>query len=60
MKTKIYKETTNSRVYKYVRLESLSLLKCPMCGPHKGCNRLSRRKSRRSWKDTTKRRSQWK
>ena len=60
MKKQIHETTTNRRVYKYARLDSLNLLKCPKCGPHRGCNRFTKRKSLRSWKDTTKRGTQWK
>ncbi len=60
MKAKIHEETTDSRVYKYARFESLKLLGCPKCSPHRGCNRFTRRKPLRSWKDTSKRGSQWK
>ena len=59
MKRKIHEETTDSRVYKNARISSLYLTKCPKCSPHKGCNRWAGGGHSNSWKDTTKRRSQW-
>lgn len=49
------KNTTNSRVYK---LTNSSLVSgCPICSPHKGCNRFLRRDNTTSWKNY--RRTQW-
>ena len=50
------KRITNRRVFKYARFEKLRLLGCPICGPHKGCNR--NWSTSRSWKDQTKKRRQ--
>jgi len=44
-------ETTNSRVYKLVRLNYAK--GCPICGPHSGCNS-TRSKDDRSWKNFRK------
>jgi len=53
-----FKTTTNRRVSKYRRLDVLGLLSCPLCGPHKGCNRLGWH-APRSWKYQSRKRKQW-
>lgn len=54
-KNDVIKHTKNSRVYKMtVREETLG---CPICRPHRGCNR-NRNSDNRSWK--TYRNTQWK
>lgn len=53
-----FKTTTNRRVYRNDRIQRLHLTSCPICGPHKGCNRLKWRTSR-SWKDQSSKRKQW-
>ena len=35
---KLMNETDNSRVYKMAKREN-NLFKCPICSPHRGCNR---------------------
>lgn len=46
-KEKEFDSTTNNRVYKSILNAKVS--KCPICPPHKGCNR-RRRKLQKSWK----------
>jgi hypothetical protein len=36
---KLMNETGNSRVYKMAKREVDLLLKCPICSPHRECNR---------------------
>jgi len=50
------KTTTNNAVYRKVYL--FSILKCPICGPNKGCNSYSKYKSY-CWKDQNKKKKQW-
>ncbi len=52
-----FKTTTNRRVYKHDRIDKLHISSCPICGPHKGCNR--DRNPSSSWKDQTKKKKQW-
>lgn len=47
-------ETDDSRTYKRLRNNSVSV--CPICSPHKGCNRMW--DYERSWKEYRK--TQWK
>lgn len=47
-------KTSNSQVYKKLRNAIYS--GCPVCSPHKGCNRMGRYRPR-SWKDYRK--TQW-
>lgn len=59
-----YKTTSNRRVYKFLRNWALHLTSCPLCSPHRGCNRfmgpkISKKLWSRSWKDLTKKRKQW-
>jgi hypothetical protein len=49
-------ETANSRTYR--RLRNVIYSGCPICSPHKGCNRWKGRKVGRSWKEYRK--TQWK
>ena len=49
-------ETTNSRTYK--RLRNAIYSGCPLCSPHKGCNRWTFKRDIRSWKEYRK--TQWK
>lgn len=49
------KKTTNSRVYNIAVNEMVS--KCPICAPHRGCNR-NRDDNDKSWKNY--RDTQWK
>lgn len=48
----IVNSTTNSRVYKMTRYQFIS--PCPICSPHKGCNRMGLRKTPKSWKSQRK------
>lgn len=48
-------QTTNSTVFGRIHRELVS--KCPMCSPHKGCNR-RRRSTPRNWK--SQRLTKWK
>lgn len=48
--------TDNSREYRLLHGSTVS--GCPICAPHRGCNRRIRRRSQRSWKDHRK--TQWK
>jgi hypothetical protein len=41
--------TTNSRVYKMTR-KQVEFDDCPMCSPHRGCNRYRNRWNDKSWK----------
>lgn len=43
-----FDSTNISRVYKIILFYNVS--GCPLCPPHKGCNRI-KRKSNRSWKN---------
>lgn len=52
---KIVDNTTNSRVYKMAKNPLIS--GCPICSPHKGCNR-RKRKIDHSWKNYRK--TKWK
>jgi hypothetical protein len=54
-----YKTTTNRRVYKWNRIDHLKLTSCPICSPHKGCNRMGGRNFSYSWKDQTRKSKQW-
>jgi hypothetical protein len=53
-----YKYTSHRRVFKFTRFDKLGLLKCPLCSPHKGCNRLGWH-APRNWKYQNKKRKQW-
>ena len=48
---KIVKTTTNSKEYK--RLTGYQVSGCPICAPHRGCNR-RRNSANRSWKSYRK------
>ena len=52
---KIVKTTTNSKEYK--RLTGYRVSGCPICAPHRGCNR-RRNSANRSWKSYRK--TKWK
>jgi len=51
---KILKSTVDNRVYKSTL--NKKVLDCPICSPHRGCNRL-RKKDNNSWKSYRK--TQW-
>lgn len=55
---KVMKESSHSRVYKMAR--RITITKCQLCSPHKGCNRWTDRKPSKSWKHKTKRSKQFK
>lgn len=48
--------TDNSREYRLLHGSTVS--GCPICAPHRGCNRWTSRPAYRSWKNYRK--SQWK
>lgn len=52
----VVSKTTNSKEYKRLRGNLVS--GCPICSPHKGCNRRDMSTPRKSWK--SRRKTQWK
>lgn len=53
---KVVDSTNNSRVYRMAQREMID--GCPICAPHKGCNKWTSGRWQRSWKKYRK--TQWK